>query len=360
MIRQYSLKMKTERNLFIDMLRGVAALNIINIHTAWWSGETYIPLWFASMTLLIDVPFFFFLSGWGSSTREISILKSIKSLFRIWTKWFYFITLLALLCKITILFHLPFQIRGVTGFKDLIKNYFFVVSFDEIKVIAGSIWFMKWYIAAILINTIVLMWVKNKGIENGQRIYTVILFLVFVFVAFTEGDFFYYVKTFLFYSFFWMLGYNKESIQIIDIRGLIATLLLFLFGYFITAKMHHFSIIDVQTAKFPPSLTWGFFSSFFICVVMFMEPFVKNYCKPLIHIGQNAIFYFFGQGVGSSILYLFVNRIQGVPWLIKWGILFLINAFVTVIIAEMLIICFNGFSKLPNVVRGLLKNGTEK
>lgn len=60
------------RNTYIDMLRGIAALGVIAIHTAFWSGQSYTPIWFQSLTLLIDVPFFFFLSGWGARYAQLS------------------------------------------------------------------------------------------------------------------------------------------------------------------------------------------------------------------------------------------------------------------------------------------------
>ena len=83
--------METKRNEYIDFLRGVGALGIIAIHTSFWSGEGYTPLWFHNMSLLIDVPFFFFLSGWASSYRKIDVGKMLKSLVKMWGKWIFFL-----------------------------------------------------------------------------------------------------------------------------------------------------------------------------------------------------------------------------------------------------------------------------
>ena len=38
-------------------------VNIVLIHTAFWSGQQYIPYWFSNLILLVDVPVFFFLAG---------------------------------------------------------------------------------------------------------------------------------------------------------------------------------------------------------------------------------------------------------------------------------------------------------
>lgn len=48
-----------KRDYYLDFLRGIAALNIIIIHTAFWSGEGYVPTIIKNLTLLLDVPFFF-------------------------------------------------------------------------------------------------------------------------------------------------------------------------------------------------------------------------------------------------------------------------------------------------------------
>ena len=50
-----------KRNNNIDFLRGIATLCIILIHTAFWTGEMYLPAWFKNLTLLVDVPVFMYI-----------------------------------------------------------------------------------------------------------------------------------------------------------------------------------------------------------------------------------------------------------------------------------------------------------
>ena len=69
---------RAERNNYIDFLRGIASIGIIAIHTAFWSGQSYTPEWFWNLTLLLDVPFFFYLSGWASSYKKSDIKKLVK------------------------------------------------------------------------------------------------------------------------------------------------------------------------------------------------------------------------------------------------------------------------------------------
>ncbi len=72
-----------KRNEYIDYLKGIASIGIIAIHTAFWSGQSYTPEWFWNLTLLLDVPFFFYLSGWGGQYSKKSIEKMLRSLGKI-------------------------------------------------------------------------------------------------------------------------------------------------------------------------------------------------------------------------------------------------------------------------------------
>ena len=78
-----------ERNQNIDFFRGIAVLNIVVIHTAFWFGTGFVPELYRNLTLLIDVPFFFYLSGWSSGLRDSNITRSGKSLLKLWLKWVF-------------------------------------------------------------------------------------------------------------------------------------------------------------------------------------------------------------------------------------------------------------------------------
>lgn len=92
---------KIDRNYrddYIDQMRGIAAIGIVAIHTAFWSGSSYTPLWFQSLTLLLDVPFFFFLSGGASSYNLGNVYKTMRGLLNLWKKWAFFIIVWAVVC----------------------------------------------------------------------------------------------------------------------------------------------------------------------------------------------------------------------------------------------------------------------
>lgn len=69
------------RDLYIDAIRGICVISVIFIHTVFWSGMDYVPNWLRNLSLLIDVPLFFFLTGCTMSVySKLNPLKQILKL----------------------------------------------------------------------------------------------------------------------------------------------------------------------------------------------------------------------------------------------------------------------------------------
>lgn len=284
---------------------------------------------------MLDVPFFFFLSGWGSSYCKNDIKEVIKGIGKIWAKWIYFISVLSIVCFMTR--YLPIKFASITSFKELISNYMFQVSFPDLPVVSGSIWFMQWYFLTIFINTIVLnILEKNKKNYNeSKKIYCIILIFLFIWISY--GFYFFDINNYIiFYSVFWMIGQIRNEININSIKKLFIFLIIIVIGYFITGYLFDIPFYDIQTAKFPPTIIYGFASLVIIIIAIYLEPHVKKYNKFLVHVGKNAIFYFFAQGIGSSLNYYIVENVNASIWFSKWIITYLCNIIITVIIAESL------------------------
>lgn len=56
-----------QRDSYIDVVKGLALLSIMLIHTVFWSGQDYVPSFCQNIVLCFDVPVFFLLSGMGIS-----------------------------------------------------------------------------------------------------------------------------------------------------------------------------------------------------------------------------------------------------------------------------------------------------
>lgn len=332
---------ENSRNQYIDFLRGIAAINIIVIHTAFYSGQTYTPQWFWNITLLLDVPFFFYLSGWASSYQAISIQKTIKSLFHIWLKWLFFISLWSLLFWISSCL-IP-RTQNLYGITDFLKNLFFITTTPGFPVIEGSMWFMPVYFFVLPISTLILMYLKKKThVKEAMTSY--LLLLVAFFVWFTPENSFHAITYLLFYCFFWFLGFQRLG-KCKNTFCLILAIMLCIGGAFYASHIQNLYFFDLQMAKFPPTLKYGFASIPSILLAKYWENHIQKMNHFLLHIGKNAIFYYFGQGIGGSILYYVIDLVPLNQWLLKWIIALIINLIITIFTSEILIYLYAKLKK---------------
>lgn len=115
-------------------------------------------------------------------------------------------------------------------------------------------------------------------------------------------------------------------------------------------------IYDIQAAKFPPSIKYGFVSMLIILVAKQVEPHIKHSSKWLCHVGRNAIFYYFAQGIGSSLNYYVIPRVHTSNWLVKFVITLAINLIVTTALAELIRVSYGYATRLFRSVFIKLKN----
>ena len=82
---------KMNRDLYIDFAKGLATLSIIFIHTAFWSGQFYIPAELRVFSLVFDVALFYALSG---ITSGANIEKTFYRLLKLQITYMIFVTFL--------------------------------------------------------------------------------------------------------------------------------------------------------------------------------------------------------------------------------------------------------------------------
>ena len=345
---------RPERNLYIDECRGIAALSVIAIHTAFY-GFPDVAEWFKSLTLFIDVPFFFYLSGWASSYSNPDVIKALKSILRIWSKWIVFILAINIFCFISL--KLPFPYAPLRSPVDLFK----ALVFDEqtspgFFVVGMSVWFIPFYFMVLLLNNSALTLIRRSVRSKEYSIAYLVFQLLIVLWAYIHPDVFgYYPPFIMFYGAIWMIGYiraeKRDSLKSLLCALAICLAGLFVFSY-LDAYLRGIPWYNVQLAKIIPSGKYLFVSSFAILIAGNLERFSYKPNKWLVHIGKNAIYYFFGQGVGSSILAYGQISLNIRPWFLKWLVYFLINIVITVIVAESTRYIYTGISTL---VTGIYK-----
>ena len=314
-----------DRNSYIDLCRAIAVLDVLAGHTAFWVMFWETPNVVKSLTLLFEVPTFFFLSGWATSLRSPDVKKSLYGLTRFWLQWVYFVTCLAVVCVAST--HTRFPIEGVSGVADLMQNYLFTVSFPGLSIVSISLWWVEAFFIVIPLMTAVLTLIESS---RHKALFEVLLCVaagvIFFVWSISSGDFgsgtVYSDPTVVeesglrnlvimgssesgvtlpFLAFFWLLGYNRKKIKIDKWWKLLIAEVIVITAYLVSVRAYDICWDDIQTAKFPPAAPYFFSSFILIFVMLYLEQFVKKTGRLLPHIGKNAPFYFFAQGVTSSL-----------------------------------------------------------
>lgn len=317
--------MEKQRNHYIDFLRGLAAINIIIIHTAFWSGSSYVPTIVQSITLLLDVPFFFFLAGWSFSYVN-SWTKNIKGIIKLQERYIFFL----IIYTIILYFFAKNEVSGL----NFINQIFYKRTIEPrlLPVVMSSMWFLPVYVLVSSIFSVVICVLTRKNFKNNI-ILLITCLLGFIYVQ-LGNNFLGLSKKFLFYGFFYVLGYITKEYRISSLKSL-SIILIFILS-FIIGSVHIFNvdITIVQKLKFPPHIVYLLISLIGISIALYFKGKIKIDKRNIINkIGQNAIFYYLGQGISSSLLYFFVNRIN-ISWYLKLLICIIFNIVLAIIISE--------------------------
>ena len=134
--------MNNNRDQVIDLFKGFTILWIIHIHTVFWSGSLYLPDYQRELSLFIDVPIFFFLSGYllfFGSLKDI-FNRSFRQLKRLYLTYMILSLVVFLGCfLLRFLFGRSLPAFSATLF-DIIKLN---VVFPEFRGFALNLWFLR-------------------------------------------------------------------------------------------------------------------------------------------------------------------------------------------------------------------------
>lgn len=311
-----------KRNLFIDVVKGIATLSVIFIHTVFWSGERYVPSEIRSLSLLIDVPIFFFLSGFTSSGN---IERNIHRLLKLQITYMVFITLIYFYCN--------FYNKDLNWI-ILLNWYLHDYSFSgPLEVVMGSMWYLKIYFITSFFGTIVLKYCSQKQISILIGIFIICLFY-FSFHFYPQGNTG-YILTYL--SFF-LIAHQLKNINLKPLYAILCFLLLLFIYYLLYLYFGNKATLLIRYQKFPPNIIYFVYSSFSLLIIVFLKgriKFSKN--NFLSYIGQNAIFYYFAQGIICSKIYALVKLWENfIDWPILLLLIFSINVILATIMAYIL------------------------
>lgn len=339
-----------KRDLYIDFAKGVATIAIIFIHTVFWSGQFYVPTEWRVISLLFDVPLFYALSG---ITSGGNVEKTFYRLLKLQVTYMIFVTFLFFLDYFFKVFglnvfglewmkdfystfgskYIPQNISDVPQWQNLGNWYLHSYSnADTFPVVMGSFWYLKVYFILTVFGVLILRFFP----KHINWFIAVCFGLTLIFNFFPQyypsgqvGYVAFYLGLFLVAN--KMKGKKIPTKWIPAVYGVVALLLIWMFwnyGSDIFYKMNK--------QKFPPKIPYIIWSLFSLATLFILYNRLKITKDNFInYIGKNAIFYYFAQGMSSSLVYFLVVPLkEKMHWGVLMVIIFIINIILAVIIAE--------------------------
>ncbi|MGC4130532.1 MAG: acyltransferase family protein [Bergeyella sp.] len=339
-----------KRDLYIDFAKGFATISIIFIHTAFWSGQFYLPTEVRVFSLVFDVALFYALSGMTSGNN---IEKTFYRLLKLQITYMIFVTFLFFLDYFFKVFglnffgldwlnnfystfgskYVPQNISDVPQWQNLGNWYLHSYSnADTFPVVMGSFWYLKVYYILTVFGVLILRFFP-KHIDWFIAICAVLTLIFNIFPEYYPsgqvGYVAFYLAVFLVAN---KMKGKKIPTKIIPVLyGLVALALVLMFWNYGNDIFY-----KLNKQKFPPKvpyIIWTFFS----LVTLFVLYNRLKISKPnfFTNVGQNAIFFYFGQGMSSSLVYFLVVPLKdsmGWFWLVL--IIYPVNISLAVLFAK--------------------------
>lgn len=288
------------RDYYLDFYRGIATLSIIYIHTV-FNTCRFAPDIFKTLGLLLDVPFFMYLAGWSMrySSRPS---KVFDNLLFIWIKWIIFISVTDVVMWIV-------NGNRLASCHVWLEQAVFNVgtSLPDLWIINNSMWFMPMYIKVVLFGCLVINILKHFDLESAyaSRI-TLFLIVGLAYLSITNSGYWFLLpRQLCFFAPLLLLGFYHSNRRIGPWWHCLIASLSILGVWFLTSRLFGIYAKNLQAAKFPPHIMYFVASLLSIAISMFFHGKIDRLvekCRFLRYIGQNAIAFYFAQGVGSSLL----------------------------------------------------------
>ena len=341
--------MNSKRNHYLDFCRGLVAINVILIHIFYGAGYNYTPDWCRNLSLILDVPFFFFLAGWSRGlTSEFDFSKTLKSLVTTYKRYVQALILITIVGIMVIWIGSGDFPVTRTFLNDAIASLVFKQNFAlEIGIFFNSMWFLQVYFTVIPLTTLLLGFMKlqNSNLKKGS----VILFFCFLFgyLATFYGTKYFDINfslTTWFYSLFFLEGYILAESKPLKIKQfLILAVALGIGVIFCFIKNPNFT--TMQSLKFPPHFSYFIYSQIFIVIALYFKRLKIKSSNIFALIGRHAINFYFCQGITTSLLFNIIPHFNmNVP--LKLLVCFSLGLITTVILAYLL----NWFYKIFDYV----------
>ncbi|REC75356.1 acyltransferase [Chryseobacterium elymi] len=337
------------RDLYIDFAKGMATLSIIFIHTAFWSGQFYIPAEVRVFSLVFDVALFYALSGITSGSN---IEKTFYRLLKLQITYMIFVTFLFFLDYFFKVFGLTFfsmewlqnfystfgSKYAATSVSDIpqwqnLGNWFLhqYTNADTFPVVMGSFWYLKVYFILAVFGVLILRFFpKHVNWFTGLCLALTLIFNIFpeYYPGGQVGYVAFYLAIFLIAN--RMRGKKIPAKVIPVLYAIVAAALICMFWYYGNDIFY-----KINKNKFPPKIPYIIWSLFSLTTLFVLYNRLKITKENFVtYIGKNAIFFYFAQGISSSLVYFIVVTLQeDIPWWMLMILIYIINVILAFIIA---------------------------
>lgn len=322
------------RSGLLDGVKGVTIINIIFIHSVWWSGQMYMPHDIIRQSaLVIDVPIFFFISGMVARSRQITVGLMVRRFLRLYIPFAVLILFLSLAYWIW---------SGIAVPTDVFLRWLALridgwgAGYSAWACVITSLWFLQVFFIIFFLSPLL------HALLSMERIrYVVLAVLILFVVTFSvspslPGD--YRVLDWIpmsfvtFYAAFYSLGFIFK-----DAAGSRMVFLLLLTGESLAVwgclALQDFTF-DLQGSKFPPGLLYFLVSLVPVTLVLYVYRFYRNIgerCSSrwlvrfLEGCGENVYSIYLFQGFGAMIGYPVARLLAAYRWGTVLAAVFLVN-----------------------------------
>ena len=319
-------KSSNKRDFYLDTVKGLLVIGIVFIHTVFCSGISYIPQYMRNIALCFDVPLFFFVTGCVMSIHpNFNPFKQMYKLALI----FLFGVLISQICFLHVNFS---QLMQTICFNN--------ADIPKLKVVAGSYWFVPVYIISLLYAKIIIDYLK-KWVLN-LAIIAIPIFYIFLWFADKSAQISMFgtnIQIILFYLWLILIGYENFKIK----NKKIWLYVLFLVLLSILLFLYYIPDLYFQEYKFPVKLPYFILSLFSISTAMFFYRTMKE--NIFAKIGKNALYYYFSQGIGASVIFYFA-KLPIQIWQIKFLLCLGINLLITILLGYAISLIYPKFEKV--------------
>lgn len=266
------------------------------------------------MSLFIDVPLFFFLTGCTFSIIKIDGERVFKQMYKL----LYYFFFLVMICQF---FSLNFSLE------QLLQPIFFQSAQIKVfPVVEGSYWFVPQYIVAIIFSYLAIRYTPKLipvWIFLAFSYYAISWFLDFKIKGFVLGV---PTQSSIFYIGVLLLGFSSYTFKKCKL-WLFASSVLSIVSFLLFRNTG----FVLQQYKFPVALPYVTISLLSISILMSL--YNERKVPFLQYLWSNAILFYMSQGISSSIIYLLVPHLN-----FHWSLNLLI-AFITNFSLSMIIGC---------------------